>query len=162
MKLKEINYIQNGSIAVSTSRTKQVMVVRLAVGMAIPLEEIACSELLIAMIAREMLWMPCFTQRCDHLTHNWFLTGAAAALVGCVYSLPIHICLQAAQHKVQLISTCLDAAVWWTIHVTGHSSLFSCLIVLESLVRLSVVRYRLLLLLLLRVDLKLVGIDEVE
>lgn len=133
------------------------MVVRLAVGMAVPLEEVARSELLIAVVAREMLWMPSFAQRRDHLAHDWLFAGAAAAFVGRVHSLPVHVCLQAAQHKVQLVSTRLDAAVRRTIHVSGDDGLFSCLVVLESLVRLRVVRHRLLLLLLLRVDLKLGG-----
>lgn len=43
------------------------MIVRLAVRVALPLEEVACAQLLIAVSAREVFRMPRLAQSCDHL-----------------------------------------------------------------------------------------------
>ena len=60
-------YIENGPVAVSATRREQVMIVRFAVRMTFPLEEIPCTQLLVAMSTREVFWMPRFAQGCYHL-----------------------------------------------------------------------------------------------
>lgn len=67
------------------------MIIGLTVGKAIALKEIACAQLLIAVIASKMLWMPGFAQGGNDLANNGLFTGIAAALLYSVYSLTIHI-----------------------------------------------------------------------
>lgn len=43
------------------------MIVRLAVGVTFPLEEVACAQLLVAVGAREVFRMPRLAQSCYHL-----------------------------------------------------------------------------------------------
>jgi hypothetical protein len=57
------------------------------------------------MVARKVLRMPGLAQGGDHLTHNRFVAGIAAPLLGGVDSLTAHFGLQTAQHRVQLITT---------------------------------------------------------
>lgn len=83
--------VQNGAIAVGTSWTKQIVVIGLAVGEAIALEEVAGSELLAAVVASEVLRMPGLAQGGDHLADNRLLAGIAAALLYSVDSLATHI-----------------------------------------------------------------------
>lgn len=59
--------IQDRSVAVGASGREQVVIVRLAVWPAVALEEIPCTELLVAMCAGEVLRMPCLAQRGDDL-----------------------------------------------------------------------------------------------
>lgn len=53
-------FIQNGTVAVGTSRAKQIVVVRLAIRVSVAFEEVARSQFLIAMITCEMFRMPGF------------------------------------------------------------------------------------------------------
>lgn len=63
-------YIQNWTVAVSASWTEKIMIVSFAVRVAVALEEVSRAQLLIAVIARKVLRMPCLAQGCDHLTDN--------------------------------------------------------------------------------------------
>lgn len=63
------------------------MVVRLAVRVAVPLEEVAGAEFLLAVGADEVLRVPGLAQRRDHLTHNRLVASAATALLRCVHTL---------------------------------------------------------------------------
>lgn len=83
--------VQNGAVAVGAARAEQIVVVRLAVREAVALEEIAGAQLLAAVVAREVLRMPCLAQGCDHLAHNGLLAGIAAALLHGIDSLATHI-----------------------------------------------------------------------
>lgn len=71
------------------------MVVLFAVGETIAFEEVACAQFLVAVVASEVLWMPGLAQGSNHLTHNGFLAGIAAALLYSVDTLTIHIGLKA-------------------------------------------------------------------
>lgn len=62
--------IEDWSIAVGASGREQVVVVRLAVGPAVALEEVPSAELLVAVRAGEVLGMPRATQRSDDLEHT--------------------------------------------------------------------------------------------
>lgn len=65
----------------------------LTVWMTIPFEKVTCAELLAAVAAREVLWMPGAAQCSDHLSDNGFIACAAAAFLCCGNSLTIHIFL---------------------------------------------------------------------
>lgn len=80
-------YIQNRTVAVGASRTEQVVVVRLAVWIAVALEEVPRAELLVAVVARKVLRMPCLAQGCDHLTNYWLIARVAASFLHRVNSL---------------------------------------------------------------------------
>lgn len=69
MKFFETN-VEDRSVAVSASGREQVVVVRLAVGPAVALEEIPGAELLVAVSAGEVLRVPRATQRGDDLDHR--------------------------------------------------------------------------------------------
>ena len=86
-------YIQNGTIAIGTTWTEEIVIIGFTVGESIALKEVACAQLLIAVIACEMLWMPGLAQSGNHLAHNWLLAGVAAALLYGVDSLTTHVCL---------------------------------------------------------------------
>jgi hypothetical protein len=92
------SYVQNGPIAVSAPRAKQVVVVSFAVWCTIALEEVSRAQLLVAVIAREMLRVPGFSQRRDNLSDNRLVAGAAAALLHSVDSLTRHVCLETTKH----------------------------------------------------------------
>lgn len=68
-------YIENGPVAVSATRREQIVIIRLAVGMTLPLEEVARAELLVAVGAREVFRMPRFTQSSYHLRQGHALSG---------------------------------------------------------------------------------------
>lgn len=80
-------YIQYGPVAVRAARTEQVVVVRLAVRVTVPLKEVAGAEFLLAVGADEVLRVPGLAERRDHLTHDRLVASAAAALLRCVNSL---------------------------------------------------------------------------
>lgn len=63
-------YVQDGSRAVSAARRKQLVVVLGAVGLATPLKEGAGANLLLAVTAEKVLWVPRLPQRVDHLEHE--------------------------------------------------------------------------------------------
>lgn len=81
------NYIQDGTVAVGASRTEQVVIVGLAVRIAVALEKVPRAQLLVAVIAREVLGMPSLAQGCDHLTHDGLVASVTAALLHRVDSL---------------------------------------------------------------------------
>lgn len=62
--------IENGAVAIGTSRRKEVMIVRFAVRPAVALEEVPGAELLVAVSAGEVLRVPGAAQRGDHLHTN--------------------------------------------------------------------------------------------
>lgn len=70
------------------------MVVGLAVRLAVALEEVPRAQLLGAVGAREVLRMPRLPQGCDHLPHDGFLAGAAAALLAGGDPLATHVRLK--------------------------------------------------------------------
>lgn len=118
-------YIENGTVAVGASRREQVVVVGLAVRMALPLEEVAGTKFLVAVGAGEVLRVPGLAQGRDHLekSETWnpttfghfrktplhylsndgLLASTAASLLGSVDSLSAHVCLQIAEHRIQLV-----------------------------------------------------------
>ncbi|KYN38792.1 hypothetical protein ALC56_06791 [Trachymyrmex septentrionalis] len=117
-------YIENGPVAVSATRREQVMIVRFAVRMTFPLEEVPCTQLLVAMSTREVFWMPRFAQGCYHLRSKniiKLLAGAAASFLGCVDTLAAHVGLKIAEHRIQLILL-QRLALSWMIEV-GRVSL---------------------------------------
>lgn len=77
------------------------MVIRLAIGTAIALEEVSSPQLLVAVRAGEVLRMPRATQRRDYLSHDGFLAGVAAPFLGCLDSLTTHVGAEGSQHVVQ-------------------------------------------------------------
>lgn len=97
-------YVQNRSVAVRAPRTEQIVVVRLAVRMAVALEEVARAQLLRAVVAREVLRMPGLAQRRDHLADDRLVAGIAAALLRRGHTLAAHVGLQVAEHRVQLVA----------------------------------------------------------
>lgn len=129
-------FIQNWSIAVGTTWTEQIVIVRLAVRVAIALEEVPGAQLLVAVVAREVLRMPSLAQRRYDLPYDGLIACIAAPLLGGIHSLATHVGLQISEHGIQL--------------VTGRGQLFgrghrrqSALIVRGSLVWLRVIRHRL-------------------
>ena len=72
------------------------MVVRLAVRIAVPLEEVPRAQLLRAVIAREVLRMPSLAKGRNDLADDRLIARVAASLLGRVNSLAAHIGLQIA------------------------------------------------------------------
>jgi len=105
------------------------VIIRLAIGMALSLEEVSRAQLLIAMGAREVFWMPRLAQggyhlcsnnvvrlreifersrinsqeSASYLAHNGLLAGVAASLLSRVDTLAAHVGLEVAEHRIQLI-----------------------------------------------------------
>lgn len=98
------HYIQNRSIAVGTTWTEQVVIVRLAVRVAIALEEIPGAQLLVAVIAGKVLRVPGFAESGYNLPNDGLIASIAAPLLGGVHSLAAHVGLQISEHRVQLIT----------------------------------------------------------
>lgn len=144
-------YIKNRPVAVSATRREQVMIIRFAVRMTFPLEEVPCTQLLVAVSTCEVFWMPRLAQ-CryylrskniiksrrisNHWTSHWlkdydevdsylahdrFFAGAAASFLGCVDTLAAHVGLKIAEHRIQLILF-QRLALSWMIEV-GRVSL---------------------------------------
>jgi hypothetical protein len=55
-------YIEDRCVAVSASWTEEIVIIWLAIGIAIALEEVSSAELLITVVARKMLRMPLFSK----------------------------------------------------------------------------------------------------
>lgn len=87
-------FVEDGTVAVGASGGEEIMVIRLAVGMSFPLEEVPGAQLLITMSAGEMLRVPCLPQGGDHLSDDRLLAGAAASLLSSVHPLTAHVCLK--------------------------------------------------------------------
>ena len=137
-------YIQNRPVAVSTPRTEQIVVIGFAVRRAFAFKEVSRAQLLVAVIASEMLWMPSLAQRRDDLTDNRLVACTAAAFLHCVDSLTWHILLKTAKHILELVLS------WFVLAVRClNDGFFTSLIVGDALGRPCVVGYGLLLLLLL-------------
>lgn len=79
------------------------MVVGLAVGLPVSLEEVPGAQLLRAVGAREVLRVPRLPQRGDDLAHYGLLAGVAAAFLARVDSLAAHVCLEVAKHRIQVL-----------------------------------------------------------
>lgn len=113
-------FIKNGPVAVSATRREQIMIVRFAVRMTLPLEEVPCTQLLVAVSTCEMFWMPRLAQCRYHLAHDRLLAGAAASFLGCVDTLAAHVGLKIAEHRIQLILL-QRLALSWMVEVSRVS-----------------------------------------
>lgn len=110
------SYVEDRPIAVSAPGREEVVVVWLAVGTAIPLKEVARAQLLGAVGAGEVLWVPGTAQCSDDLPHNGLVARPAAALLRCAHPLARHVRVQRAQHPLQVTAArhrldCLACAV---------------------------------------------------
>lgn len=61
------SYIENRSVTVGAAGREKIVVVRFAVRVALTLEKVPGSKLLVAVRAGEVLRVPCFTQGSDNL-----------------------------------------------------------------------------------------------
>lgn len=120
------------------------MIIRFAVWIPITLEEISRPQLLVAVVASEMLRMPCLAQSCDYLADNWLVACVAAALLHCVYTLSWHVGLKVSKHKLKLIASLSAFVERWFYY-----GFFARLIMSDPLCRLHVIGDWLLLMLLL-------------
>lgn len=93
-------FVQNRTIAVGTSRGKDIVVVCLAIRFAVSLKEGFCTQFSAAMVAREMLRVPGLAHRSHHLTDNWLIAGSTMTLGRSGHSLLAHIGLQGAEHRI--------------------------------------------------------------
>ena len=75
-------YLQNGSVAVGAAWDKQLMVVLLAVGPPIVLEGGDRGQLLLALGAGKVLWVPGFAHGVDHLAKDGTVAGGTHTLGG--------------------------------------------------------------------------------
>ena len=98
-------YIKDWSIAVSTSWSIQLVIIFLTKWLAFPLKEISWAKWQFACNTCEMLRMPCFTKSRTNLAYDWFITCGTRALLHSAYTLPSHVRLKAAEHRVQLASS---------------------------------------------------------
>lgn len=87
-------FVENGTVAVSATRRKEIVIIGFAVGVSLSLEEIPRAQFLIAMSTREVFRVPGLTQGRDHLANDRFLAGTAASLLRGIYSLTAHVCLE--------------------------------------------------------------------
>lgn len=87
-------FVENGAVAVGATGREKIVIVGLAVGLTLPLEEVPRSQLLVAVGAREVFRVPRFSQGGDHLSHDGLLAGAAASLLSSVHTLTTHVCLE--------------------------------------------------------------------
>lgn len=99
----EETYVQDRAVAVSASRAEEVVVVGLAVGLSIALEEVPRAQLLGAVGAREVLRMPGFAQGSNDLTNDGFFAGVAAAFLAGIDSLATHVSLEVTEHGIQVL-----------------------------------------------------------
>lgn len=144
-------YIQDWTVAVSTSRAEKVVVISLAVGCSVAFEEVPRAQLLIAMVARKVLRVPCLSKRRDHLTDDRLVACIAASLLHRGNTLTWHIRLKISKHKIELI-----ASLFASVERSLYDRLFARLIVGDAFRWLHVIGDWLLLMLLLRwVDLHL-------
>lgn len=142
-------YIQNWTVAVSATWTEEIVVISLAVGISIALEEVSGAQFLIAVIASEVLRVPCLAQCRDHLTDDRLVACVTAAFLHRVDSLTWHIRLKIAKHKLELI-----ASLFAFVERGFNDRFFARLIVCDAFRWLRVVSdWLLLMLLLLWIDL---------
>lgn len=80
------------------------MVVQFAVRLSVALKEVPSAQLLVAVAARKVLRVPGLAQRRDHLADDRLLAGVAAALLCRRHSASVHVGVQVAEHRVQLIA----------------------------------------------------------
>lgn len=134
-QIQALPYIQNRPVAVRAPRTKQVVVVRLAVRIAVPLEEVARAQLLRAVVARKVLRMPGLAQGRNDLADDRLVARVAASLLGRVHTLAAHVGLQIPKHRVQLVVR--------RRQLLGRRNRGQrALVVRDTLVRLRVIRHR--------------------
>jgi hypothetical protein len=98
-------YIQNRTITVGTTWTEQIMIIWFTIRKTVPFKKVTCTQLLVAMVTRKVLWMPGLAQSGDHLSNNWFVASVTTPLLGGIHPLTAHFGLQTAQHRIQLITT---------------------------------------------------------
>lgn len=72
-------FVQDGAIAIGTTRGEDVVVVCLAVWLIVPLEEVLGAQLLVTVGACEVLGVPCTTQGSDNLPNNGLGTCGTVA-----------------------------------------------------------------------------------
>lgn len=96
-------FIQDRPITVGTAGTEEVVVVRLAVRVAIALEEVPRAELLVAVVAREVFRVPGLAERRDDLADDRLVAGVAAALLRGVHTLATHVGREVTEHRIELI-----------------------------------------------------------
>jgi hypothetical protein len=73
-------FIFDGPVAISASRREQVVIVVFAIRSSRTFEEVSMTQLLSAMRAGEMLWVPHLAQGDYHLANNGFIARGAIAL----------------------------------------------------------------------------------
>lgn len=78
------------------------MVVRLAVGMAVPFEEIPSPQLLVAVGAHEMFRVPCLAEGRYHLADDRLIARRTASFLSRVDALFAHVRLKTVEHAIQL------------------------------------------------------------
>lgn len=79
------------------------MVIRLAVGVSIALEEVSGAQLLVAVVTCKVLRMPGLAERGNNLSDDRLVASIAASLLGGIDSLAAHVGLQISEHRIQLI-----------------------------------------------------------
>lgn len=84
-------FIKNGPIAIGAPWREQIVVIRLAVRMSIPLEEVPGAQLLRTMSTSEVFRMPGLAEGGDNLADDRLIAGAATTLLGGVHSLTAHV-----------------------------------------------------------------------
>jgi len=84
-------FIENRSVAIGATGREEIVVVGLAVGMSLALEEIASSQFLIAVGASEVLGVPRLAEGGDDLADDRLLASVAASLLGRVDTLATHV-----------------------------------------------------------------------
>lgn len=92
-----------------------MMVISLAVWLSFPLKEVSGTNLLLAVCAHKMLWMPCTPHGSYHLANNGFAAGPTHSLSNRLHSELVEVRLKTAQHVVQFINLWL-----WTLPL-GHN-----------------------------------------
>lgn len=94
------HFIQDGAIAVVAAWREEVVIVLFTVGLSIPLKEVPGSNLLLAVGADEMLWVPRLPHGGHNLPSNGLLAGPADTLGNCGNTQFVQVRLQAPQHAI--------------------------------------------------------------
>lgn len=92
-----------------------MVVISLTVWLSFPLKEVSGTNLLLAVCAHKMLWMPCAPHGSHYLANNGFAAGATHSLSNRLHSQLVEVRLKTAQHVVQFINLWL-----WTLPL-GHN-----------------------------------------
>lgn len=95
-------FVNNWSIAVCTARSKQIVVVLLAVGQVVTLVKVVCAERLLALSTDKMFYMPRPSKCSNHLSDYRLVAGSADSFFLRVYALSVHVRLKVTQHAIQV------------------------------------------------------------